>query len=335
MNKAEKKAIVNPDNPNGIYLYEYPVINGIKQYIQVRGTDRKNPLMLFIHGGPGGLMAGFTHFVHKGWEEKFTLVNWDQRNSCKTYFANKDKAREIAKTGTMADYLKDIDEIIAYLHGVYDFEKIIIVGFSWGSVIGAEYARCYPENVLCYIGIGQIVSYYDSLKHTCDKLSELAKDNPKELAQLEAFEKVISENGGFTKEFFIAQRGYMAVATKYLSKNSKPFPFKETLASPLLNFKEKLFIFKSDFTLYEQTFRTLENYDFKDDMNYKVPVLFVFGDEDFVCPNELIADCFDNITAPVKRFEVISKAGHSCFCDQPESYNEIINSFLTKIKAVQ
>lgn len=63
MNKAEKKAIVNPDNPNGIYLYEYPVINGIKQYIQVRGTDRKNPLMLFIHGGPGGSMANVIKLI--------------------------------------------------------------------------------------------------------------------------------------------------------------------------------------------------------------------------------------------------------------------------------
>ena len=83
-------------------------------------------------------------------------------------------------------------------------------------------------------------AYNDFLFNTVMKA--LAKENPKELAQLEAFEKVFSENGGFTKEFFIAQRGFMAVATKYLSKNSKPFPFKETLASPLLNFKEKLFI---------------------------------------------------------------------------------------------
>ena len=39
MNKSKKNAVLFPDNKNGIYLYEYPVINGIKQYVQVREPD--------------------------------------------------------------------------------------------------------------------------------------------------------------------------------------------------------------------------------------------------------------------------------------------------------
>lgn len=61
MSKSKKNAVLYPDNKNGIYLYEYPMINGIKQYVQVRGADRKNPLILFLHGGPGGSLAGLCH----------------------------------------------------------------------------------------------------------------------------------------------------------------------------------------------------------------------------------------------------------------------------------
>lgn len=67
MSKSKKNAVLFPDNKNGIYLYEYPVINGIKQYVQVRGTDRKNPLILFIHGGPGGSLAGLCHVLQADW----------------------------------------------------------------------------------------------------------------------------------------------------------------------------------------------------------------------------------------------------------------------------
>ncbi|MBQ9078440.1 MAG: alpha/beta hydrolase [Ruminococcus sp.] len=130
MSKSKKNAVLFPDNKNGIYLYEYPVINGIKQYVQVRGTDRKNPLILFIHGGPGGSLAGLCHVLQADWEEKYTVANWDQRNACKTFLANKDNAMKIAMTGTMEDFIKDIDEVIAYLHTVYDFDKLILMGFS-------------------------------------------------------------------------------------------------------------------------------------------------------------------------------------------------------------
>ena len=144
---SKKSEILNCYKENGICLYEYPEINGIKQYIQIRGADKKAPLLLFLHGGPGGSMAGLCHVMQNEWEKKFTVVNWDQRNTCKTLLANKSKVSEIAKTGALSDYINDIDAIIKYLHTVYTFEKIILIGFSWGSVIGSEYAKKHHENV--------------------------------------------------------------------------------------------------------------------------------------------------------------------------------------------
>lgn len=172
-----KNNVLHPDNKNGIYLYEYPVINGIKQYIQIRGTDRKNPLLLFIHGGPGASLAGLCHIMQAEWEKKFTVVNWDQRNTCKTYYANKENAAEIAKTGTIEDYVKDIDDIISYLHTVYDFDKLILMGFSWGSAVGAEYAKRHPEKLSCYIGAGQFINYREGVLTVCDKMLRLAPKN--------------------------------------------------------------------------------------------------------------------------------------------------------------
>lgn len=75
MNKSKKNVVLYPDNKKGIYSYEYPIINGIKQYIQIRGMDKKNPLLLFLHGGPGSSLAGLCHVLQAGWEEYFTVVN--------------------------------------------------------------------------------------------------------------------------------------------------------------------------------------------------------------------------------------------------------------------
>ena len=82
---SRKQEILQCYTEKGICLYETPEINGIRQYIQIRGADKKAPLMLFLHGGPGGSMAGLCHVMQPEWEHHFTVVNWDQRNACKTY----------------------------------------------------------------------------------------------------------------------------------------------------------------------------------------------------------------------------------------------------------
>jgi len=331
MSKSKKNAVLYPDSKNGIYLYECPMINGIKQYVQVRGADRKNPLILFLHGGPGGSLAGLCHVLQAGWEDKFTVANWDQRNACKTYFANKEKAKKIAKTGTMEDFIKDIDEVISYLHTVYDFEKLILMGFSWGSAIGSEYAKHHPENLLCYIGVGQHISYVDGLHFVCDKLSKLAKGDEKDLSKIKAFEASIPTEPKMTKEFMANLRIYIALGTKYISKSGKPFPLKALLTSPFLNFKEKISMFKSDFTLLEGTLSTMMTYDFRENLSYKVPVLFISGEEDFSCPTGMLDDCFDSISAPVKKFAIIPKSAHTCFFDQPVIFQQKVSEFMNGI----
>ncbi len=324
MNNSKKNAILFPDNKNGIYLYEYPLINGIKQYVQVRGEDRNNPLILFIHGGPGGSVAGITHALHAGWEKHFTVVNWDQRNAGKTYFANKNKAKEIAETGTIEDYIKDIDEVISYLHTVYDFEKIIIMGFSWGSVIGSEYAKHYPENVLCFVSVGQLINFNDGFRYVCNKLKVLAKDNEKDLLKIENFEASIPDDPKKVNEFMKNMRIYSALGTKYISKGGKPFPIKELRASPFLTFREKLYTIMPNSNLLSQTLTTMMTYDFRKNMKYETPVIFIYGVEDFSCPPGLLEECFDDISAPSKKLEIMPAATHSCFFDKPDEFMEIL-----------
>lgn len=324
---SRKQEILQCYTEKGICLYETPEINGIRQYIQIRGADKKAPLMLFLHGGPGGSMAGLCHVMQPEWEHYFTVVNWDQRNACKTYLANKSNAAAISQSGTLEDYMADIDAVIAYLHTVYDFEKIILMGFSWGSLIGAEYAKRHGETVSHYIGVGQFIHYIDGLHYSCEWLRKVVKDAPADVEKINAFENSIPDPPQMTPAFMNSLQGFSMLGAKYIAKDGRAFPIKSLLTSPFLRFGEKMAMVHGNPKLFSGTYQTMLSHDFRNNLHFDMPVLFVSGDEDFVCPNELLAQHFGQITAPQKKNVVISKATHTCFYDQPTAFLDTIIDF--------
>lgn len=324
---SRKQEILQCYTEKGICLYETPVINGIRQYIQIRGADKKAPLMLFLHGGPGGSMAGLCHVMQPEWEHHFTVVNWDQRNACKTYLANKSNAAAISQSGTLEDYMADIDAVIAYLHTVYDFEKIILMGFSWGSLIGGEYAKRHSETVSHYIGVGQFIHYIDGLHYSCEWLRKVVKDAPADVEKINAFENSIPDPSQMTPAFMNSLKGFSMLGAKYIAKDGRAFPIKSLLTSPFLRFGEKIAMVHGNPKLFSGTYQTMLSHDFRNNLHFDMPVLFVSGDEDFVCPNELLAQHFGQITAPQKKNVVISKATHTCFYDQPTAFLDTIIDF--------
>lgn len=328
MNKKEKMNILYPDHPNGIYMYEYVMIHGIKQYIQIRGEDKTNPLILFVHGGPGGSMAGLAHVMQKRWEKHFTVVHWDQRNACKTYLANKDKAAEIAKTGTMEDYMQDIDEIIQYLHTVYDFEKIILLGFSWGTVISSEYAKAHPENVAVYVGVGQLINYIEGFRVVCDQILQCAQaaNNKRDIKKINRILESLPIEGVMTQEFFKQIQVFSALGAKYIAKHAKAFPLKEFFQSPLLDHASRKMWFKSDARMFEGSFYTMYRYDFRNHMCYEIPVVFITGEEDTSCPHSILQEIIDRVDAPKKALHIVKQAGHACFYDKEEEFLNILKS---------
>lgn len=328
MSNKNNDEILNQYGENGICLYEYPVIGGIKQYVQVRGENKKNPVLLFLHGGPGGSVAGLCNALQAGWEKSYTVVNWDQRNSCKTLLANRNSAAEIAKTGSVADYMKDIDELISYLHTKLDFDKLILVGFSWGSLIGAEYAKRCPDNVSYYIGVGQHVNYHEGLKVSCEWIKGLAQNSPGDTKKLYAFMDASIGVKEMDKGFMKQLRKFSMLGAKYIAKDARKFPVKEFKTTPFLNGKEKMAMIKTDPKLLAGSYRTLLSHDFRANMHFDMPVLFITGDEDFICPSKLLERCFEDIEAPVKKMVTIKKATHTCFYDQPGEFLRVVGEFV-------
>jgi proline iminopeptidase len=154
---ADARKIVTP---NGIERLETLPIGGIEQWVSVRGTDRSNPVLLHIHGGPGYVSIPMSWWFSRGWEEYFTVVQWDQRGTGKTYLLTDPAA--VAPTLTRERMIADVEEMVGWVRKTFGKEKILVSGHSWGSYLGLELARRHPDWLHAYIGVGQMTNMPES-----------------------------------------------------------------------------------------------------------------------------------------------------------------------------
>ncbi|HYL27365.1 MAG TPA: alpha/beta hydrolase, partial [Candidatus Nitrosotalea sp.] len=99
--------------PRGIDRDQEVRIGGIEQWVSIRGDDTRNPVLLYIHGGPGYVSMPMSWWFGRGWEEYFTVVHWDQRGSGKTYLINDPK--KIGPTMTIARLVSDAEAMTIWL----------------------------------------------------------------------------------------------------------------------------------------------------------------------------------------------------------------------------
>jgi proline iminopeptidase len=141
--------------PNGVERLEKVRIGGIDQWVSIRGTDRRNPVLLYIHGGPGYISIPMSWWFSRGWEEYFTIVQWDQRAAGKTHLLT-DPAT-IAPTLTRERMIADAEEMAAWARREFGKDKIFVLGHSWGSFLGLQLAQRHPEWLHAYIGVAQLI----------------------------------------------------------------------------------------------------------------------------------------------------------------------------------
>jgi pimeloyl-ACP methyl ester carboxylesterase len=95
--------------PGGVERTEKLRIGGIDQWVSVRSRDLRNPVLLVFHGGPGWVAMPTSWYLAHGWDEFFTVIQWDQRGAGKTYVAN--DSSKVAPTLTMERMHADAEEL--------------------------------------------------------------------------------------------------------------------------------------------------------------------------------------------------------------------------------
>jgi pimeloyl-ACP methyl ester carboxylesterase len=139
--------------PDVIDEGKYLKVGGIEQWVTIRGEDRANPVVLILHGGPGDATNPWGYAGFRPWLKTYTVVQWDQRGSGRTLGRN---GKESAAALTIDRLVQDGLELAEMLRTSLRKDKIILVGHSFGSVLGVLMAKAKPELFSAYVGTGQV-----------------------------------------------------------------------------------------------------------------------------------------------------------------------------------
>ncbi|MDR2939239.1 MAG: alpha/beta hydrolase [Clostridiales bacterium] len=313
----------------GIDQMEMVGIGGIQQSLYFRGQNIENPVILFIHGGPGNSMIQYLHLYQYDWENDFTIVNWDQRNVGKTYTANSPEA--VLKTIDVERVLKDAHEVTEYVKQKLNKDKIIIMGHSWGSVLGAMAVQSFPDDYSAYIGVAQVINMADGERVGYEKVLEAAKasGNEKDIKALESIQPYpLTKYDSNSINGLITVRTYQS---KYgLSINVGFRDIINILATPYYSFNElkhsgifnqlKMIRYQGGLLQF-----LIEEADIKDyGVDYKVPVYYIMGGNDYISPYIVAKEFFDGISAPDKQIYSVPGVGHMPFFENKEEFRRIL-----------
>ena len=305
-------------SPNGIDEAKAVEIGGIRQWITVRGCDRRNPILLVLHGGPAAPDLPNRYLFEKPWTDYFIVVQWDQRGSGKTYELN--EAEKIAPTMRTERMIQDTEELVAYLRATYHEKKIFALGHSWGTILGVNLAARRPDWLYAYIGVGQIINMreaericYDWVLNTAHKAGEAQA-----VKELEAIAPYPEPDGTLPLEKINVERKW-SVHFGGLTYGRQSYDFWENTEKISPDYSEtdfKAIDAGSAFSL-PKLLPEMAATDFTKLTRLDCPVLIFAGRHDYTTPSEPVRRWFDQLEAPSKRWVWFENSAHMIWAEEP------------------
>jgi pimeloyl-ACP methyl ester carboxylesterase len=322
---AHSRAIHTPD---GIETLERVSVGGVDQWIEIRGESVKNPILLFIHGGPGSAFIPVARTFQDPWEKYFTIVQWDQRGAGKSYTSeNKDVLRG---TMTIDRMHADTLEMVNYLRSRFGREKIFVLGHSWGSILGLQLAHNHPELLYAYIGVGQAVDSRENevvlYKETLDEAQRV--QNKEAIQQLTAIAPYPAANVGAQQILTVRKWSGALIGPKHSGDDA--MGLKTIFLTPEYSLRNDVDwirgqLFSVNILLAGLTKVNLANLGY----DYSVPVFFLEGRRDPYTPSSIAEDFFDKMNNPDKHFEWFENSGHFPFLEESQKFtNALVHDVL-------
>jgi pimeloyl-ACP methyl ester carboxylesterase len=302
--------------PGGIQELRSVQIGGIAQWISIRGTDRNNPILLFVHGGPGAPMMPLSWAYQRPWEDFFTVVQWDQRGAGKTFAAAQDRRVPDLSVERMRS---DTEELIEWLLRTYGQKRLFLMGHSWGSILGLEVAQHRPELLYAYVGVGQVINgrQNEAVGYQEVLAQARAAGNQKALRELTQIAPYPGEPGPAALQKVMIERKWDRFFGGMLYGKTEDDDESIGALSPDYTSRDLALVGRGELLSVRALLPQAAAVDFNPVTEYECPIFFFAGAQDYTTPTSLVEQYFEKIHAPTKKLFKVEKAAHYVVNERP------------------
>jgi pimeloyl-ACP methyl ester carboxylesterase len=307
--------------PNSIAVMEKVKLGGAEEWITIRGKDSRNPVLLFLAGGPGGTQLVAERRALAGLENHFVVVNWEQPGSGKSFDAV-DRSKL-----TVDRYIADAHELVLNLRQRFGKEKVYVLGESWGSALGIMVVQRYPELFQAFIGTAQMVAFLENDQICYDFALRLAQErgDTKQVAKL-------NRQGPppyYGNDVALKSAAYLTETFNYMNKDpaiaNPGFNTLQDLAGSEYGLYDKLNFVRGLLDTFGIVYPQLWDVDFrKQATRLEVPVYFLIGRHDVNAPPHLTEEYFNLLTAPHKELIWFERSGHNPWMNESDKFVDVM-----------
>ena len=303
--------------PNGVERSEAVRIGGIDQFVSIRGEDRRNPILLVLHGGPGFPTMPMAWFATHGLEEYFTVVHWDQRGTGKTYLMNDPKI--VAPTMKPLRFVDDTEELVSWLRKEMGKEKVFVIGTSWGSYVGLEFARRRPEWLHAYIGMAQAANIPESERRGYAFALDAARKagNKQAIAELESIAGYAAPGKPIPIEQIRIERKWSDFFGGVMAYRTHQIDSIVVNLSPDYSDEEARRAYEGNGFSQDFLFSPVLSVDFTDVRKLDCPLIILAGRHDRSVNSYVAHEWFEGVQAPSKRFVWFEHSAHEVMTEEP------------------
>jgi pimeloyl-ACP methyl ester carboxylesterase len=298
-------------------------IGGADQWVLERSEDLSNPIILFVHGGPGTSELASNRRNTRDLERCFTVVNWDQRGAGKSYAAIQD-----VSAMKIEQFVDDTRELTVHLLKKFGKERLVLVGHSWGTVIGTLAVARSPQLYSCYVGIGQISNMAEGEALSYQWVLDQARQghHRRALRSLTAMgpppytsdwqKKTVTERA------YLAKFGGQVRASRH---GAMGMVLRSLLVAPEYTLRDRVNFFRGVLGSMRLLWPQLLEVDlFEQVPELQVPVFFIEGRHDWEVPSILSARYFEALRAPSKRLIWFENSAHLPNAEERDRFNQIM-----------
>lgn len=308
---AGLRKIVTPD---GVERLQSLDINGVEQWVSIRSRNPTNPVLLVVHGGPGWVAMPTSWYFAQGWDEYFTVVQWDQRGAGKSYDIN------ALDTLSIEQMRRDLDTVVGWIRSETRQDRIFLLGHSWGSLLGLDMARRHPEWLYAYVGAGQVVDMRESERRGWAWAMQKARErgNSDAVAELQSIAPYAEGSAAVSiTDLYVQRKWVNFFGGAAYNRPDAGFEAAAMALSPEYTDDNLRDVWKAQATSVERLMPEIMDISVSSLTDLRVPVILLLGRHDVNVSAQVAAEWFDRIQAPAKKLVWFEHSAHEMLVEEP------------------